>query len=131
MSDYLFLMESRLSAAQWQVVVRMQKAAEGLNMTLYLVGGAIRDLICGFPIEDLDFVVEGKALQMVRLLSRGGVQVPWQSAALQAAELEFPSGVLASICMARSETYPKPDKGPVVAPAAIITDMKRRDFSIN
>src|SRR5690242_8974280 len=108
MSDYLFLMESRLSPEQWRIVLRMQSAAEALGMTLYLVGGAIRDLICGFPIEDLDFVVEGKALQLVRSLSKvEQVRVLWQSEALQEAELEFSSGVLASVSMARSETYPK------------------------
>ena len=132
MSDYLFLMESRLSPEQWRVVLRMQKAAELLSMTLYLAGGAIRDLICGFPIEDLDFVVEGKALQLVRSLSRKEFQVTWQSDRLQAAELQTSSGVLASICMARSEIYSNSKKGhPIIAPADIMTDLKRRDFSIN
>ena len=130
MSDYLFLMESRLSPEQWRVVLRMQKAAEALGMTLYLAGGAIRDLICGFPIVDLDFVVEGKALQLLRSLSREEVKVTWKSEALQAAELEFFSGAPASICMARSETYSKTST-PAIAPAPILTDLKRRDFSIN
>ena len=130
MSDYLFLIESRLSPEQWRVVLRMQKAAELLGMTIYLVGGAIRDLICGFPIEDLDFVVEGKALQLVRSLGRGELQITGQSDRFQAAELEFSSGVLASICMARSETFPKVGS-PVMAPSDIMTDLKRRDFSIN
>ena len=130
MSDYLFLMESRLSPEQWRVVLRMQQAAEALGTTLYLAGGAIRDLICGFPIEDLDFVVEGKALHLLRSLSREEVTATWKSEALQAAELEFSSGVLASICMARSETY-SGAASPAIAPAPILTDLKRRDFSIN
>ncbi len=131
MSDYLFLIESRLNPEQWQVILRMQQAAEALGMNLYLVGGAIRDLIGGFPIEDLDFVVEGNALKLVRKLSRQKVLVTWQSQTLRAAEMEFPSGVLASVCMARSETYGKAGKPPVIAPATIVTDLKRRDFSIN
>ncbi len=131
MSDYLFLIESRLNPEQWQVVLRMQKAAEAHGMNLYLVGGAIRDLIGGFPIEDFDFVVEGNALKIVRELSRQKVLVTWQSQTLRAAELEFPSGVSASVSMARSETYGKPGRPPVTAPATIVTDLKRRDFSIN
>ena len=131
MSDYLFLMESRLNPEQWQVVLRMQKAAAALGMNLYLVGGAIRDLICGFPIDDLDFVVEGNALKLVRGVTRQAVRVPWQSKALRAAELEFSSGVLASVCMARSETYAKTGSPPAIAPATIVADLKRRDFSIN
>lgn len=131
MSDYLFLIESRLNPEQWQVVLRMQKAAEALGMNLYMVGGAIRDLIGGFPIEDLDFVVEGNALKLVREMSRQKVLVTWQSQTLRAAEMEFPSGVPASVCMARSETYGKAGKPPTVVPTTIVADLKRRDFSIN
>lgn len=130
MSDYLFLMESRLSPDQGRVLARMQKGAETLGMTLYLVGGAIRDLVCGFPIEDLDFVAEGKALQLVKSVAREDARIIWQSDALQAAELEFSSGVLASVSMARSETYSNGGR-PVIAHAPIMLDLKRRDFSIN
>jgi tRNA nucleotidyltransferase/poly(A) polymerase len=130
MSDYLFLMESRLSPEQSRIIGRLQMAAGALGMTLYIAGGAIRDLICGFPIDDLDFVAEGKALQLVRALARDEeFRIVWQSESLQAAELEFPSGAQASINMARSETY---SNGTMHAsPAPIIVDLKRRDFSIN
>ena len=131
MPDYLFLMESRLSPDQWQVVQRMQQAARSLGMNLYLVGGVVRDLIGGFPIEDLDFVAEGKALKLLRALSRGQARVLWQDDALQEAEIEFSTGVLASLCMARSETYAKPAAPPAMAPATILDDLKRRDFSVN
>ena len=130
MADYLFLMESRLSPDQWQVVVQAQQAAEAHGLTLYLAGGAVRDLICGFPIEELDFVIEGKAMPMVRALTRHGARVLWQDEKLQAAELEFPTGVVASVSTARSETYT--GRGaPHTAPTSIIQDLKRRDFSVN
>ena len=131
MRDYLFLMESRLNPDQWHVVVRLQKAAESHGMNLYLVGGAIRDLIGGFPIEDLDFVAEGNALDLARDLRRQHVRISRKSESLRAAELEFPPGISASVSMARSETYTKPGSPPVIAPATIVTDLKRRDFSIN
>ena len=131
MPDYLFLIESRLSPDQWQVVQRMQQAARSLGMNLYLVGGAVRDLIGGFPIEDLDFVAEGKALKLLRALSQGQARALWQNDSLQEAEIEFPTGVLASLCMARSETYAKPAAAPAIAPATILDDLRRRDFSIN
>lgn len=131
MSDYLFLMESRLSPDQWNVVMGLQKAAESLGMNLYLVGGAIRDLIAGFPIDDLDFVVEGKALKLVRELSRGPLRVLWQEEESQAAEMEFPPAVLASISMARLETVARQGSKPVVTPGSILSDLRRRDFSIN
>jgi tRNA nucleotidyltransferase (CCA-adding enzyme) len=128
-SDYLFLMESRLSLDQAKAMQRVQSAAESLGVTLYLVGGAIRDLICGFAIEDLDFVVEGKAPQVVRALGKD-VRVLWQSDALQAAEVEFSSGVAVSISMARTEVY-SPSGALSIAAAPILFDLRRRDFSIN
>ena len=130
MPDYLFLMESRLHPAQWQAVVEVQKAAESQGVNLYLVGGAVRDLIGGFPIEDFDFVVEGKALKLVTLLTRQKARVVLKNEAAQATELEFPSGLLASVSMARAAYGTKPSRSRA-EPATILEDLRRRDFSIN
>jgi tRNA nucleotidyltransferase (CCA-adding enzyme) len=130
MPDYLFLMESRLHPARWQVIVQVQQAAESLGVNLYLVGGAVRDLIGGFPIEDLDFVVEGKALKLVPLLTRQKARVLSKNDALQSAELEFPIGIPASVSMARAASGSKGSKARAV-PATILEDLRRRDFSVN
>ena len=114
MPDYLFLMESRLHPAQWQVIVQVEAAAVSLGVNLYLVGGAVRDLIGGFPMEDLDFVVEGKALKLVPLLTRQKARVLSKNEALQSAELEFPFGILASVSMARAAFGTKPSKARAV-----------------
>jgi hypothetical protein len=58
MPDYMFLLESRLSAEQRAAVLRMQELAIATESNLYLTGGAVRDLISGMPIRDLDFVTE-------------------------------------------------------------------------
>ncbi len=131
MPDYLFLMESRLRPEQWQVILQMQQVAEALSLNLYLVGGVVRDLIGGFPIEDLDFAVEGKTMKLVRDLTHQKVRSAWQNATLQEAELEFPSGALASVSMTRTETYLKPAAAPKIGPATILEDLRRRDFSIH
>ncbi|MBI4443794.1 MAG: hypothetical protein HY649_10510 [Acidobacteria bacterium] len=131
MSDYLFLLESRLSHAQWQALAQVQKAAEALGVNLYLAGGTVRDLVGGFPIEDLDFVVEGNALKLARALAKEGAEIRWQSETLRTAELAFSSVVMASVTMARSEVYAKPGAAPAVAPAPIVAHLRRRDFSIN
>ena len=34
------------------------------NVNLFLTGGAMRDMLAGFRIRDLDFVVEGNALKL-------------------------------------------------------------------
>src|SRR5262249_47916376 len=131
MSDYLFLMESRVSPELWKVINLVQATAASQEMNLYLAGGAIRDLIAGLPIDDLDFVVEGKALKLIPLLEKRGAQTLWSDETRQSVELQFPNGILASISMARSEVYSKPGATPTIAPATIIQDLRRRDFPMN
>ena len=130
MPDYLYLMESRLHPAHWKAIVRTQNAAETLGMNVYLVGGAVRDLIGGFPIEDLDFVVEGNALKLAQELAREQVRVTWRDEAVRAAHLEFPSGVPASIATVRAG-FGANSSQPQKEPATILDDLRRRDFAIN
>ena len=75
MPDYMYQLESRLSAEQRAALVRIQELAVASEANLYLVGGAVRDLISGMPIRDLDFTVEGNPSRIVRELEKGGAQV--------------------------------------------------------
>jgi len=58
MPDYMYLLESRFSAEQRAALVRIQELAAAAESNLYLVGGAVRDLISGMLIRDLDFTVK-------------------------------------------------------------------------
>lgn len=129
MADYIFLLESRLSADQMNVLVRMQELAQKNQVNLYLVGGAVRDLICGYPIRDLDFVVEGSALRVARGLSDEEAEKVEFNEKFRAAEITFRSGVRASVSMARLETYAKPATPPDIRQGTIIEDLRRRDFA--
>jgi tRNA nucleotidyltransferase (CCA-adding enzyme) len=100
-------------------------------MNLYLTGGAIRDIITGFPIRDLDFTVQGNALKLQKDLERAGAVIGDSDSTTKTLLLTLPGGVRAEIAMARSERYDKPGKAPVMAPATIIEDLRRRDFTVN
>ena len=142
MSDYNFLMETRLSAEQYQVINHLSRVAgtEGLN--LFLVGGAVRDLTYGQQVvRDLDFAVEGKPGKLLRHLEakpRGGAQAaPFQVTSeefdshLDSAQVTFSNGVRVEIAQTRVENYARPGKRPEVEPAAIFEDLRRRDLSMN
>lgn len=132
MSDYMFMLESHLSTGQNRVVSEVQAAAADANMSLFLTGGAMRDVLGGFAVRDLDFTVEGKALKLLNALGkRAGAKVLSQDDYRNTAELLFPGRVTASIGMARRETFPKPGVRPQVAPATIHEDLRCRDFTVN
>ena len=131
MADYLYTLETRLSPDQQKAVALVLDAAKAAGMNLYLTGGAIRDIITGFPIRDLDFTVQGNALKLQKDLERAGAVVGDADDETRSLLLTLPGGVRAEIAMARSERYDKPGKPPQMAPATIIEDLRRRDFTVN
>lgn len=131
MPDYIFMLESRLSPEQLTVLNRVQQEAQELSLNLYLVGGAVRDLMTGSPIRDLDFAVEGNPARIVRRLQREGVRRQVADEVLHSTELVLANGVPLSVEMARSEVFDTPGRAPRVQAAPILEDLRRRDFSAN
>ncbi len=131
MSDYIFLLESRLNKDQLQLLAQVQRAAERAQVHLFLAGGAIRDLLGGFPIRDLDFSIEGPALKLVRQLDSRLFSILSTDEHRQSAELLFGGAATAEIAMCRKEVYSKTGGQPEVTRATIQDDLIRRDFSIN
>jgi len=106
MSDYMYMLESHLNPDQNRVVEEVQAAAGEVNVNVFLTGGAMRDMLAGFPIRDLDFVVEGHALKVARAIcDRTGARNVHTDENRKTAELVFPSGVTAQIAMSRQEKY--------------------------
>jgi tRNA nucleotidyltransferase (CCA-adding enzyme) len=131
MADYIYTMEIRLTPDQQRGVTLVQEIARAAEMNIYLTGGAVRDIISGFPIRDLDFTVQGNPFKLQKELERAGVVFSWGDEDLKAIHLVLPGGVRAEISTARTERYEKVGKPPIVAPATIIEDLRRRDFTVN
>ena len=131
MADYIYTLETRLSPDQQKAVALVQEAAKVADMNLYLTGGAIRDIITGFPIRDLDFAVQGNALKLQKELERVGVVIGHADDETKSLLVTLPGNVRAEIAMARAERYEKTGKPPQITPATIIEDLRRRDFTVN
>ncbi|HKV27412.1 MAG TPA: hypothetical protein VJN90_03955 [Candidatus Acidoferrales bacterium] len=131
MPDYMYLLESRLSPEQRAVLLRVQELARAQDSNVYLAGGAVRDLISGMPLRDLDFTVEGNPVRMVRELEKGGARVVVEDERLRHYELIFAGDVDGSISAARDEVYARPGAKPEIRWSTIMEDLRRRDFSIN
>jgi len=94
---------------------------------VYLVGGAVRDLLLGRDRADIDLVVEGDAAALAQRL--GADAISHERFGTAKVKLD---GHEVDIASARSESYPYPGALPVVAPdAELAADLRRRDFTIN
>ncbi len=130
MADYIYLLENRLSTAQRAALATISEVARARSLTLFLVGGAVRDLTSGSPVRDLDVVVQGNALKLKKDLEKAGAMIDGEMEPGQSLFLRFPGQVRVEVGSTLSVTYPKPGKA-VVKPATILDDLRRRDFTAN
>ncbi len=131
MPDYMFSLESRLSPEQRAAVLRVQELAAQTVSNVYLVGGAVRDLISGMPIRDLDFALEGNPFRLARELEKGGAKILEENERLRQVELIFAGDADGSISATRDDVYHRPGTKPEIRWSTIMEDLRRRDFSVN
>src|SRR4051794_25474011 len=105
-------------------------ALEG-EEAVYVVGGAVRDVLLGRTPHELDFVVEGDAVAVARraaerLGGRVTVHERFGTATVQASDATF------DLAGARRERYERPGALPdVELGASLAEDLARRDFTVN
>ena len=93
---------------------------------VYLVGGAVRDLLLGGRPLDLDLVVEGDPAPVVAAL--GGEVRTHDRFGTSTVSLD---GFAYDLARSRRETYAHPGALPDVSPAPLSEDLLRRDFTVN
>jgi tRNA nucleotidyltransferase/poly(A) polymerase len=130
MADYIYLLEHRLSAAQRKALQTVRDLARAKNLTVFLVGGAVRDLTSGSPVRDLDVAVQGNALELKAELESAGAVVQGEFDDSQTLFLSFPGSVRVEVSSTMSVTFPQPG-APVFKPDTILEDLRRRDFTAN
>src|SRR5579864_4526466 len=131
MADFIYLMETRLTPDQQRAVALVTDVARAHEMNIFLTGGAVRDIISGFIIRDLDFSVQGNALKLQKDFEKAGAVLEASDEGTRTLMLLLPGNVRAEVTSARSERYDKPGKPAEVTPGTIYDDMRRRDFTIN
>ncbi|KKL93564.1 hypothetical protein LCGC14_1873410, partial [marine sediment metagenome] len=107
------------------------RTAEGEGLTLYLVGGSVRDLLLERPTLDIDLTLKGDAPALARRVAaelpalRCVVHSAFRTATLKGA------GFRLDVATARVETYERPGALPSVRPGSLRDDLLRRDFTVN
>ncbi|MDV3349390.1 CBS domain-containing protein [Leptolyngbyaceae cyanobacterium CCMR0082] len=134
----------------WTLLTHIALAAQEQGWHLYLVGGAVRDLLLApidqmVPLKDIDLVVdsfrspvvEGAGIVLAQQLQQqypdAELQIhgEFQTAALIWRTRAGHAPLMIDIATARTEFYPYPAANPEVEPSSIRQDLYRRDFTIN
>jgi tRNA nucleotidyltransferase (CCA-adding enzyme) len=93
---------------------------------VYLVGGAIRDLILGRELLDVDLAVDGDPVRLGAAFGRDGdPETRFGTLTVQR------EGNRYDLARTRTELYRQPGALPEVEPAGIDADLARRDFTVN
>jgi len=151
-------LRDRLEPCFWDFLQQAAIAAQERGWHLYLVGGAVRDIVLNLEVEadslqtqalqvlqDIDLVVDGfhqsadvgagvelaKALQALHPAARLEVHGAFQTAALLWHKDDRFGSLAVDIATARTEFYPYPAANPEVEASSIRQDLYRRDFTIN
>ena len=103
-------------------------ASNGLGCQVYLVAGALRDLLLHRPIHDIDLAVEGDAIDLAGRVFpqfRRTAHARFRTATVRVERVRI------DLATARTETYARHGALPTVTPSSIVDDLGRRDFSVN
>lgn len=107
------------------------QAAAERQLPAAAVGGCVRDLLLGLTPKDWDVVIEGQAAPLVRSASKILAARVVEHPRFMTFTLHFSDGTHLDITTGRTETYPTPGILPVVRPASLAEDARRRDFTSN
>ncbi len=115
-----------------EILRLLKQAALDERVAAWVVGGYVRDKLLGRPHPDPDVVVAGgSGLQLARHFAQlAGASAPAIFERFGTAQVTVP-GHIVEFVSARAESYPADSRKPVVRPATLEEDIRRRDFTIN
>ena len=131
------LFQNHLTPPLRSLLKKVEQLADRLDVSAYLVGGFVRDLLQDIPNFDLDFVIEGDGIQFGQALAKA-LSAKWTiherfgTVAIQLpTSLHLPHMQHLDVATARTEYYEYPTALPTVERSSIKKDLYRRDFTIN
>lgn len=131
------LLKPRLPEPLLTLLETIEILADQLDVSAFLVGGFVRDLLMNIPNFDLDIVIEGDGIQFGKTLAKqlstewtvherfGTVSIKLPKS------LNLPQMHHLDVATARTEYYEYPTALPTVERSSIKKDLYRRDFTIN
>jgi tRNA nucleotidyltransferase (CCA-adding enzyme) len=130
--SYVDPLRAALAEPDWILLQRLAEVAMHTGMSLYIVGGPVRDCLLRRAVTDLDLTTEGDALTLARSMARelGGGWKKFDRFGTAKVILPGRNSPI-DLATTRTETYAHPGALPDVTRGTIETDLIRRDFTIN
>lgn len=129
-SSFASSLREQATALELSVLDAATAEAKSRAVPLYLVGGAVRDLLSDRKVGDLDFVVEGDVTKLAgSVASTLGAELRTHKR-FGTATVEYEASHF-DFATARREDYPAPAALPVVEAGTLEQDLARRDFTVN
>ncbi len=124
-------MARALSPRILQLLRDLGGVGEELDISVYAVGGFVRDLMLGMENSDIDVSVEGDGILFAETFAeRFGCRVKSHHK-FGTAVIVLPDGLKIDVASTRLEYYDSPGALPTVERSSLKMDLYRRDFTIN
>ena len=119
------------NSQHYDLFITAGKVAKEQNLSCYLVGGYVRDILLNRKSTDIDIMVEGDALAYAKILGKKiGVPKIVEFEEFGTARIPYDKFEI-EVSSARSESYTKDSRNPKIEFSTFKDDMSRRDFTVN
>jgi tRNA nucleotidyltransferase (CCA-adding enzyme) len=125
------LLKERLGQDLLNLLERVSQVANRSEVSIFVVGGFVRDLLLNISNKDIDVVVEGDGILFASCLAEefGGRVKSHEK--FGTSVVIFPDGYRIDVATARLEYYEHPAALPTVEQSSVKSDLFRRDFTVN
>ncbi|MBI4389622.1 MAG: CBS domain-containing protein [Nitrospinae bacterium] len=125
------VMKERLPKEIMALFDEVAATADRTGVSVYVVGGFVRDLLLRIENLDIDVVVEGDGIKFAKALARRLGGRTRSHAKFGTSVVVLDSGFKIDVATARMEFYKHPAALPTVESSSIKSDLFRRDFTFN
>ncbi len=126
------LFVERVPTANRELLLDLAGIATELERQVFLVGGAVRDLLLGNVANiDLDILVEGEGIPLAEEVARRLNARVVTHPKFHTGKIEMPDGRTVDFATARTEFYQYPAALPTAEHSSVREDLYRRDFTVN
>ena len=125
------LLKERLGQDLLDLLEKISQIANRSEVSVFAVGGFVRDLLLNISNKDIDIVVEGDGIMFASHLAEefGGRVTSHEK--FGTSVVIFPDGYRIDVATARLEYYEHPAALPTVEQSSVKSDLYRRDFTVN